>query len=305
MAVDLQRQEDKRQAWLGVILVAGAAIAWSYGGVIQRFITEPDIWTVVFWRCLFAGLFLFAFMLLRDGMEGTVGLFRAMGWPGFFVAVGFATVSTCFVLAVSKTTVASVVLFMAAIPLFAALFARIFIGELIGLLTWAAIAAVGIGVTIMVSASLGEGGSLGGLILAAAIPVVFGGMIVLTRRYPHIRMTPAASAGSFLAAIVAASQVGSFAVAAQDMLLLFAYGGLNLGLGMALYVTGARFIPSALAGLLGTLEMILAPLWVAILFQEIPSRQTILGGSIVFAALLVYLLHHFLEERRLRRASPL
>ena len=303
MTSEAPTQDQTPKAWLGVVLVAGAAIAWSYGGVIQRFIAEPDIWTVVFWRCLFAGLFLLAFMLLRDGPRGTIALFRAMGWPGLFVATGFATVSTCFVLAISLTTVASVVLFMAALPLFAALFARLFIGELIGALTWAAIVAVGIGVTIMVSASLGEGGSLGGLLLAGAIPVVFGGMIVLTRRYPHIRMTPAASAGSFLAAAVAAVQVGSFAVAGQDLALLFAYGGLNLGLGMALYVTGARFIPSALAGLLGTLEMILAPVWVAILFQEIPSGRTMVGGGIVFGALLIYLLNHFQEERRLRRIS--
>jgi drug/metabolite transporter (DMT)-like permease len=61
---------------------------------------------------------------------------------------------------------------------------------------------------------------------------------------------------------------------------------------MALYVTGARMIPSALAALLGTAEMILAPVWMVLLHHEIPSGRTILGGALVMAALFTYLISH-------------
>ena len=47
-----------QRSWLGIALVVGSAVAWSYGGAIQRFIGVADGWTIVFWRCLFAGLFL-------------------------------------------------------------------------------------------------------------------------------------------------------------------------------------------------------------------------------------------------------
>lgn len=288
------------RSWIGIALVFGAAVAWSYGGAIQRFIGVDDGWTIVFWRCLFAGLFLMAFMLLRDGPRGTVRLFQAMGWPGAAIAAGFALVSTCFVLAVTMTPVANVVLFMASIPLFAALLARIVLGEPITPLTWASIAAVIAGVAVMVSASIGEGGSALGLALAATIAVTFAGMTVLTRRFPGIRMTPAASLGCFIASFFAATQAGSFAVGLQDLALLFAFGALNLGLGMALYVTGARMIPSALAALLGTTEMILAPIWMVLLHAEVPSARILLGGGIVMAALFTYLISHFMAERRNR-----
>ncbi|KPF47490.1 DMT family transporter [Rhizobium sp. AAP43] len=288
------------RSWIGIALVFGAAVAWSYGGAIQRFIGVDDGWTIVFWRCLFAGLFLMAFMLLRDGPRGTVRLFQAMGWPGAAIAAGFALVSTCFVLAVTMTPVANVVLFMASIPLFAALLARIALGEPITPLTWASIAAVIAGVAVMVSASIGEGGSALGLALAATIAVTFAGMTVLTRRFPGIRMTPAASLGCFIASFFAATQAGSFAVGLQDLALLFAFGALNLGLGMALYVTGARMIPSALAALLGTTEMILAPIWMVLLHAEVPSARILLGGGIVMAALFTYLISHFMTERRNR-----
>lgn len=286
--------------WIGVVLVFGAAVAWSYGGAIQRFIGVEDGWTIVFWRCLFAGLFLISFMLLRDGPHGTAKLFKAMGWPGALIATGFALVSTCFVLAVAMTPVANVVLFMASIPLFAALLARIALGEPITPLTWGAIVAVIAGVAVMVSASIGEGGSVLGLILAATIAITFAGMTVLTRRFPGIRMTPAASTGSFMACAFAATQTGGFVVTGQDMALLFAFGALNLGLGMALYVTGARMIPSALAALLGTIEMILAPIWMVLFHSEFPSGRTLFGGGIVMAALLTYLISHFIAERRNR-----
>ncbi|THV17202.1 DMT family transporter [Rhizobium rhizophilum] len=280
------------RAWLGIALVAGSAVAWSYGGAIQRFIGVTDGWTIVFWRCLFAGLFLLSFMLIRDRVDGTIRLFRAMGWPGLCIAVGFALVSTFFVLAVTMTPVANVVLFMASIPLFAALLARIVLGEPITAVTWGAIFAVFLGVGIMVSSSIGDGGSILGLALAAAIPAIFACMTVLTRRYPGIRMTPAACSGSFIASAIAASQAGAFAVGGQDLALLFCFGALNLGLGMALYVTGARMIPSALAALIGTGEMILAPVWMVLLHNEIPSGRTILGGALVMAALFTYLISH-------------
>jgi drug/metabolite transporter (DMT)-like permease len=286
------------RSWLGIALVTGSAVAWSYGGAIQRFIGVEDGWTIVFWRCLFAGLFLLAFMLIRDRIDGTVRLFRAMGWPGFFIAVGFALVSTFFVLAVTMTPVANVVLFMASIPLFAALLARIVLGERITPVTWGAIFAVILGVGIMVSASTGDGGSILGLTLAAAIPAIFACMTVLTRRHPGIRMTPAACGGSFIASAIAASQAGAFAVGGQDLVLLFCFGALNLGLGMALYVTGARMIPSALAALIGTAEMILAPVWMVIFHDEVPSGRTILGGALVMAALFTYLISHARQASR-------
>ena len=292
MAVPTSSPVPAHRPWLGIALVLGSALAWSYGGAIQRFIGLTDGWAIVFWRCLFGGLFLLAFMLIRDGLAGTIRLFRAMGWPGLMVAIGFAAVSTCFVLAVSMTAVANVVLFMAGIPLFAALLARVVLREPITAVTWGAIGAVIIGVAIMVSASIGEGGSLLGLALAASIPVIFACMTVLTRRHPDIRMTPAASTGCFIAAGIAATQAGAFAVGAQDLALLFAFGALNLGLGMAMYVTGARMIPSALAALLGTAEMILAPVWMVLLHQEVPSGRTMIGGAIVLAALFTYLIGH-------------
>ncbi|MCL6705689.1 DMT family transporter [Pseudomonas sp. R2.Fl] len=282
----------------GIALVLGSALFWSFGGAIARYLEVQDSWTVVFWRCLFAGLFLIAFMLVRDGPRGTIRLFRGMGWPGLTVAMGFAIASTCFILAIGYTTVANVVLLQAGVPLFAALISWLLFREPISAMTWVAIAAVIAGVAIMVSGSLDGDISPIGNGLALMIAVVFALTTVVTRRYPHVRMTPAACVGSLIAAAVGASMAGIWAVSPPDFARLFAFGALNLGLGMALFVTGARMIPAALAALLGTMETMLGPVWVALLHDEIPDLRTVIGGAVILIALVTYLA---LEMRRQNR----
>lgn len=282
----------------GVALVLGSAIAWSFGGAIARFLETGDSWAIVFWRCLFAGLFLLGFMLLRDGPRGTLRLFGDMGWPGLTVAGGLATASTCFIIAIGYTTVANVVLIQAGVPLFAALMSWLFFREPVSRFTWAAIAAVICGVAIMVARSLGGNISPVGNGLALMIAVVFALTTVVTRRYPHVRMTPACGLGCLAAALVGLTQAQSLAVSGSDLGLLFVFGAFNLGFGMALFVTGARMIPAALAALLGTTETMLGPIWVALLHDEIPDAGTMIGGGIILMALVAYLTVEFNRQRR-------
>ena len=105
----------------GALLVLGSAAVWSFGGAIARFLQVSDNWVTVFWRSVFAFGFLLAFMLYKHGALGTRQLFAAMGLAGLGVAMCFATASTCFVVALSYTTVANVLLMQAGVPLIAAL----------------------------------------------------------------------------------------------------------------------------------------------------------------------------------------
>jgi drug/metabolite transporter (DMT)-like permease len=213
-----------------------------------------------------------------------------MGWPGITVAVCFTIASTCFIQAIALTTVANVLLIGATVPLMAALISRIFLGEIISMTTWAAIAAVIFGVGIMVADGAGDKGSLIGNLLAVLITFVFAIATVVTRRHSNVRMTPAVILATVLAALIAATQASGFHVSTPDMAWLFAFGALNLGAGMAMFVTGARLIPAALCALVGTVETVLAPAWVWLIHGEEVSRYTVIGGTIVLTALIAFLL---------------
>lgn len=291
-AMPVSRGEER----IGFLLVFLSALFWSFGGTLARFVETGDSWTVVFWRSLWAAVFIIGFMLWRDGARGTVMLFRSMGFPGLAVAFCFATASTCFIVALSYTTVANVLLMQAGVPLIAALLAWVLFRERVSVPTWVAIVAVICGVAIMVSESLtGEVSPIGdGLSLVIAI--AFSIATVITRRFSHVRMTPATCLGTIIAAVFAATQAETLAVTTRDMGVLFAFGAINLGLGLALFASGARLIPAAFAALLGTFETILGPIWVWLIHGELASGRTILGGAVVLAALLIHITMEFRRQ---------
>ncbi|HEU4987656.1 MAG TPA: DMT family transporter [Rhizobiaceae bacterium] len=286
----------------GFLLVFLSALFWSFGGAIGRFLEADDSWMIIFWRSLWAAIFLIGFMLWRDGMRGMIALFRGMGIPGIAVACCFAVASTSFVVALGYTTVANILLMQAGVPLLAALISWIVFRQRVSGATWVAIVCVVLGVGIMVSDSLRGGVNLIGDGLAFTIAMAFAIATVVTRRYAHVRMTPATCLGTLIACAFAATQAGGFVPSTTDMAWLFAFGAINLGLGMALFASGARLIAAPVAALLGTFEPVLGPVWVWLVHGEIPSARTIIGGCVVVAALMVHIAMEF--RRQARPARP-
>jgi drug/metabolite transporter (DMT)-like permease len=211
------------------------------------------------------------------------------------VATCFAIASTSFVVALAHTTVANILLIQAGVPLIAALMGWIVFREYVSVSTWAAIAAVIAGVAVMVSESFTGQVSPIGDGLALVIALAFATATVITRHHAHVRMAPAVCLGVGMAGIASAFMVSDFGVSAPDMAWLIAFGALNLGAGLAMFVTGARLVPAALAALTGTLEPVLGPVWVWLIHGETPSSRTIIGGLMVFLALLT---HIALQARR-------
>jgi drug/metabolite transporter (DMT)-like permease len=283
---------------LGIALVAGSALTWSFGGAIARFITVDDSWTVVFWRSYFAMLFLLIFMVVRDGLSSTISAFRDMGRPGLLVASCFAIASISFVVALAHTTVANILLMQAGVPLLAALIGWIVYRERTALATWVAILMVICGVGVMVSNTLTGKVSPLGDGLAVLIALVFAIATVTTRKHKTIRMVPANTLAVTLAMLAAVGMARVYIVTWADLAWLAAFGALNLGLGLALFSYGARLLPAAIAALVGTLEPVLGPLWVWLVHGEVPAHRTLIGGGIVFAALLAHLAHEWRLQQR-------
>ena len=292
---------DARQ---GALLVFGAAMAWSFGGAIARGLEATDPWTIIAWRGFFATLLLMGFMLWRDGPGGTVRLFRSMGLPGLGVAGCVAVATTSFVVALGHTSVANILLMQAGVPLIAALLGVVFLREAVDRVTWAAILMVIAGISVMVSDSFAANMSFIGDGLALLIAIVFAAATVITRRYSGVRMTPAACLGIMAGAAVALLLSSGMRVSLADLGLLVLFGALTLGLGMALFVTGARMIPSALAALISTMEPAFGPLWVWLIHGEVPAPRTLAGGVLVLLALVGHILWQWHRSRRTALPLP-
>lgn len=269
----------------GILLVGTSAVLWSLGGLIVRSLDTADPWTTIFWRSLFAIAFLLLFLAIREGRNAP-RLFLTMGLPGLLVALSFTVASVGFVIALSLASVAQTLVIMSSAPLIAAVLGRIALGERISAVGYLAIAGVMIGITMMMASDLGAEHSFLGGVIALAVAISLAGAIVVTRKFPHVRMTPAACTGMALAMLVALPLASPFSVDAHDFGLLVLFGAGQLAVGLILFVTGARLIPAAQSALLGMIEPILGPAWVWLFLGERPAAVTMAGGAVVVASVL-------------------
>jgi drug/metabolite transporter (DMT)-like permease len=269
----------------GRLLVAAAAVCWSTGGLIARLV-DTDPWTTVFWRGLFCAAFLAGVTALRDGRR-TPDVFLGMGATGLAMAVCFAIASTCFIMALHRTSVANVLIIQSLSPFMAGLLGWAWMGERVAGRTWTAMGVALLGSAIMVSRYFytEAAGSLGGDLLAFTVALSFAAATVLLRRNRRVRMLPAAALAAALASLVASFAARPGSADAGDLLLLALFGSGQLGLGMILFTTGARRIPVAEAALIAVLESVLGPVWVWLAIGENPALPSLVGGAIVLAAL--------------------
>jgi drug/metabolite transporter (DMT)-like permease len=281
----------------GALLVAGAALAWSSAGPITR-ATSTDPWTTLFWRSVFACLFLIAYLSWRD-RGAALRAARALGLPGLGIAVSFATSMMCFIVALKQTAIANVLIFQAAAPFVAAVLAWLWLRERLSPRGALAILATLAGIGVMVSDSLAKGRVWGDLI-SAVMGISFAVMIVLARRHREVPMTAATCLATALTALVTLP-LASLAPAPDDLVLLMIFGIGQMGLGLVMFTAGVRLIPAADAGLITVIEVILAPLWVWLLYGEDPGGRALLGGAIVLAAVVG---HTLFEKREAGVAGP-
>ena len=272
----------------GFLCVASAALLWSTGGLIVRELSAVDSWTIVFWRSLTAFAFLVVFGFARQGARFPRSMLR-MGLPGLVIALCYTVASIGLVVALKLTTVADVLIIMSCAPLLAAVLGRIIIGERLQALGWLAMAASMVGVGIMVSDSYAHG-SLAGDLVALCIAGAIATATVIFRKFREVSLVPGVCLAAFIATLLVLPFARPWPLAGRELALLSVFGAGQLGLGLALFATGAPLIPAAQAAMIGVLEPVVGPLWVWLVLGESPSPAGLLGGSIVIGALLLFTL---------------
>jgi len=287
---------------LGVLLVAGAALWWSTGGLFIRAV-HTDPWTTIFWRSIFAAATMFLFVAIRKGgvirSGGTIRMgaqtlaqFREIGWPGIVMALCFCGASVSYVPAVMLTSVANTLILQSLSPFVAAFLAFLTMREHVNSRTWIAIFVSFLGVYIMVARSIAGGSYLGNL-LGFCIAVFYATAVVVTRYQRQVQMLPASCLGALFGFLLSASVLfmqhrQPWPLPAAESATLAVFGGLQMAGGMILFTYGARLIPAAETALLSIIESIGAPIWVFFIFGEDPWIRAIVGGYIVLSAVTIY-----------------
>jgi len=274
--------------------MVAAPVLWSTAGVVTRHVERAGAFEQVFWRSLFAFLFVFAFLIFRTNPWKAV---RSAGWPGIASGTLWAVMFTAFIFALSLTTTANALVVMSVSPLLTAILARAFLRDAVPLRTWIAAGAATVGIAWMFSSSLDQ--HFAGMAVAALIPVAAATNVVLLRASAaRLDLVPAVMLGGAISCIVVLPFLAGFAATPRDLLLLGFLGIFQLGLPCTLLVIASRTLPAPEIALLGLLEVVLGPLWAWLGAGETPAGATLAGGAVVLAALALN------ELGSLCRASP-
>ena len=266
----------------GLLLVAGAGVLWSLGGLIFRLI-GTDVLTIMCGRALAAAALLLGVLALKTFGRPWAALV-GLGRPGFLVAFFFAADSACYMAALHFTTVAHVVVMLSLTPLFAALAAWVAMREAIRPPVAIATVVAFAGVALMVSGNYSSGAWMGDL-LALGVPTLFAVVTVITRRHPGVDLLPAVCLAAILSGLAFLPFARLAGTMPMDLGLMTLLGSIEFGFGLLLYLAGAKLLPAAEATLMSLLETVLAPLWVWMVLAENPGWRAIEGGLVVLVAL--------------------
>lgn len=314
-----------------VFLMVAVTLMWSIAGVVSRQLESAARFEVTFWRSAFTALSLLVILPLwrsADRTAGTTAPSRASAgalerhWgvlaasKAFWVSgLCWSAMFTAFMLALTFTSVANVLVIMAAGPLFTALVARVFIGQRLPLRTWAAIVAAGLGIVYMYGSQMwaaftDPGANASGLVLGslASLCVPVAGAInwtVVQRSQQHgesIDLVPSVLVGAVISAAATLPLALPFAATAADIAWLALLGLVQLAIPCALAVVCARSLKAPEVSLLALLEVIFGIVWAWLWANETPGREVLLGGSVVIGALL---LNEVLAWRARSTSSPI
>jgi drug/metabolite transporter (DMT)-like permease len=277
-----------------VLLMVLVTLMWSIAGVVTRHLDAARGFEVNFWRSLCNAI---ALVTALGAMRGPVFVrsLASARWPVWISSLCWAVMFTSFMIAMTLTTVANVLVVLAVGPLITALFARAFLRHRLPARTWAAIALGCIGIAWMFGQEAASGVSLAGSLLAFAVPCSSAVNYTLLQSIAHAPaggnthspdMLPAILVGALLSAFLTLPFAWPLQASLHDVALLALLGVVQLAIPCLLVVRLSRELPAAEIALLGLLEVLFGVLWAWLGAGERPSPATLSGGSLVIAALI-------------------
>lgn len=271
-----------------VILMICAASLWSIAGVFTRHLEVARGVEVTFWRSFFAAVFVAGAMISQYG-RGFVARLTASGKLGFISGCMWAIMYSCFMIAITMTTVANTSIMESLAPLFTAFLAWLVLREKIPVRTWWAIVAAVAGMAWMFVGSLSEIDHRGllGMFIGLGVPLASSVNMITMKKGGHsVDLIPAVFLGGSISAIAMLPFAMPFHASLHDILILAILGFFQLGFPCMLMVRAAPSLSAPEIALLSLLEVLLAPIWAWLGAGEIPAQATIVGGAVVLISLV-------------------
>ena len=271
-----------------VALMVACALMWSLGGVVSRQLESAEGLAITFWRSVFASLTVLAW-LLASRTPRPFAVLASGGRTVWLSGLMWAVMFTCFMVSLSLTRVANVLITQSLAPVFTALLAWLVLRRPVAPRTWGAICVAALGIVTMYAFDVVglAGRHVAGVLVALGIPVAAAiNWVLLQRAGRNVDLTTAVLVGGVLSAGVALPFAWPAHVSSHDMAWLALLGVVQLGIPCVVVMRVARQLSAPEMALLALLEVVFGILLTWAFGGERPGAATLIGGSAVLAALV-------------------
>jgi drug/metabolite transporter (DMT)-like permease len=266
-------------------------LLWSTAGVVTKQLDSAASFEVTFWRSFFTAVSLLILLPLTRGWQW----YRAVPWrsPALWVSsICWSVMFSAFMIAMVLTTVANVLITLAAGPLLTALVSRIVTKHQLPSRTYAAIALAGFGIGYMFWSqfTVGKPADIAGCLIALLVPMCASIMWTNSQKQQAsgmaIDLVPCVLIGAAISSLMMLPFSMPFKATLHDVSWLAFLGLFQLAIPCSLAVVCARVLKAAEVSLLALLEIVFGITWAWLFVGEVPSHQVLTGGALVLTALL-------------------
>ena len=271
-----------------VALMVLVTLMWSIAGVVTRHLESARSFEVTFWRSFFTVLSLLVILPLWQG-RAVFSRIRAGDSALWVSGVCWSVMFTAFMVALTLTSVANVLVTMSISPLLTAFLARVFIGHRIAPRTWLAIGLAGVGVAWMYAGQMDLSDAMTGTLVALMVPLAGASnwtVVQYSRQHgKNVDLVPAVLVGAVISCMVTLPLSFPFSATSHDLSLLAMLGLFQLAIPCVLSVLCAGVLKAPEVSLLGLLEVIFGIFLAWAGASEVPGAHVMTGGALVIAAL--------------------
>ncbi len=270
------------------LLALGAGAVWSLGGITAKVADGADPFQYLVWRSVAVIVVVEALSFLQRKPAPTLTAYRS-GRTMIIANVMLFIASFGFVYAVKTTSPANAAFLGSTVPIFGALLAWVILRERLNWVTIVAIVVAFIGLLVTVVGDLGSGTMVGNL-AALSSAVGFAGYTVCVRSDRARDWSPVLPGYAVMMIVVCGAVTlakgNSLVPPTGDLLLALLHGGVIIVLGTYMFNHASKQVPAAVMTLFAQTEMVLVPVWSITLLGERPKTMVLLGGCIIFVAIL-------------------
>ena len=276
----------KRNATFTILL---GGFFMSFVGLMMKMIIDASGFQILFFRSMSLSLVVIIFACIITKSNPKTFMKRLDRFDllmGIFLSLAFAT----YVFSMLYTSVASTLFILGITPFLAAIIAWYYLKEKPKIIVWVSMIVATTGVFLMVSDGMVFGKTFGN-ILAFFSALLFAMTLVVARYSKKENVLGGTFLGGAFACLIGliASLLlnHGLLISSYDMSLSLFMGAFTIGLGITLVTTGTPFVPAAEVSLLVLIESVLGPIWVWIFLSEAMTTFELVGGILIFAALII------------------